>query len=537
MGLETQSYRPAVVFINGAYWGIYNFREKLTRHYIAENFGYHKDSINLVEHRKSVQAGSRKTYDAMRSFMRTNSLAVQENFDYVATQMDVDNFMEYEIIEIYIDNQDAGGNIKFWRPMEEGGKWRWILFDTDFGLGHYGRYGYRNNSLAFHTRPDGPGWPNPPWSTLNLRSLLQNKDFKIKFVSRFLDRLNSTFDSTNINPRIDEYAARIRPELPRHWERWDLREKRWQKEVDRMKEFTIKRPAFMREFLHQMFPQMGKDVHLNIHVDSNGTVVLNDVIDINTRFHGIYFQKIPAEVVAKPNFGSIFSHWEMDGERIEGKDLSLRFSDTLHTLKAIFVKGEHPAARKMIINEISFADSLSGDWVEFYNDSDQDLDVSGWIVLSSKNKKFVFPDASIKAKDYLVICNDTEAFQKTFPTCNNFIGGMDFGLGSKRDVVMLYDYEENPVDSIGYDATLDSIKGTQSIVLRDFNLDNNVIENWVMQYRSGSPASVNPDYVQIQEQERWNRFLHYVKIGGITTAIFFVIVMGYIMVRKRLKRV
>lgn len=535
IGLEVQAYRPSVVFINGEYWGIYNFREKLTRHYLVENFGYHKDSVNLIEHRKSVQAGSRKTYDAMRLFMRNNNLSSQENFDYIASQMDVENFMEYEILQIYIDNQDAGGNIKFWRPMEEGGKWRWILFDTDFGLGHYGRYGFRNNSLAFHTRPDGPGWPNPPWSTLNLRSLLQNKNFQAEFVSRFLDRLNSTFDSTNIIPRIDKMANKILPELPRHWERWKLTSKRWQKEVDRMKEFSKKRPAYMREFLREQFPQFGQDVSLTIKVDSNGQVELNKVIDVATSFKGIYFQKLPVSVKAKPYFGYAFSHWEMDNERINGKALTLRFSDTLHTLKAIFVKEEHPATRQMIINEISFADSLSGDWIEFYNDSDKDLDVHNWKIVNSENKTFVFPPTTIKAKDYLVVCRNAKRFQEAFPSCKNFINGLNFGLDSDNEIIMTYDNDENPVDSIGYNFSKDSSDNTQTIVLQDFALDNNIIQSWKKLQRSGSPASVNPDYIELKRQKDWDKFLNYVKIGGITTAIFVLIVMAYIMVRKQLK--
>ncbi len=536
IGLEVQAYRPAIVFINGEYWGIYNFREKLTRHYLVENFGYHKDSVNLVEHRKSVQAGSRKTYDAMRLFMRNNSLASQENFDYINTQMDVENFMEYEILQIYIDNQDAGGNIKFWRPMKEGGRWRWILFDTDFGLGHYGRYGFRNNSLAFHTRPDGPGWPNPPWSTLNLRSLLQNKNFQAQFVSRFLDRLNTTFDSTSIIPRIDEMAAVILPELPRHWKRWDLTSKRWYKEVDRMKEFVKKRPEYMRAFLRERFPQYGRDVVFKVQIDSCGTVELNEVVDVQHQFRGIYFQKLPVTVKAKPYFGCQFSHWEMDNERMDGKELNIRFSDTLHTLKAIFIKGEHPAVQQMIINEISCADTASGDWIEFYNDSDNDLDITGWNIVSTNNDVFVFPSATIKAKDYIVVCKDEKRFQNAFPSCKNFIGGLPFGLSSNKDIVMLYDDEYNPVDSIGYNFPKDSVGLIQTIVLRDYHLDNNHIQSWEKLQRAGSPASVNPDYIKVKERKDWERFLEYVKIGGVTAAIFILIVAAYIMVRKQFKR-
>ncbi|MDB4425104.1 CotH kinase family protein, partial [Akkermansiaceae bacterium] len=39
LGLDTQSYRPAVVYLNGKYWGIYNIREKLNEHYLESHFG------------------------------------------------------------------------------------------------------------------------------------------------------------------------------------------------------------------------------------------------------------------------------------------------------------------------------------------------------------------------------------------------------------------------------------------------------------------------------------------------------------------
>lgn len=535
MGLEVQAYRPAVVFINGDYWGLYNMREKLTRHYIVENFGYHKDSINLVEHRKSVNAGSRKSYDAMRIFMQKNNLAIQENFDHVASIMDVDNFMEYEIIQIYIDNQDAGGNIKFWQPKTKGGKWRWILYDTDYGLGHYGRNGYKKNSLEFHTKPDGPGWPNPPWSTLNLRSLLQNKAFQKQFVSRFLDRLNYTFDSSYVLPRMDSFIAHIQPEMPRHWKRWNLTSKRWYKEVERMREFVRLRPPFMRQFLQQKFPYVGREVVLEVAADSNGRVLVNEVIPVANKFTGVYFKNLPVTLEAKPYFGAQFSHWEVDSERQDGKYLVLNFTDTLHQIKAIFVPGEHPAVEQFILNEISFGDTSSGDWLEFYNASDKSLDLTGWVVSSKGKKSFTFPRMVLEPKQYLVLCKDETRFAQAFPTCDYYMGGLPFGLSSDKDMVLIYDQEGNPVDSVSYKID-PSLEGAKTIVLGNFEVDNTLASNWNASERSGSPASVNPDYIKQQEAKRWKRFLDYVKIGGVTTAIFILIVLAYITAKKQLGR-
>ena len=50
--------------------------------------------------------------------------------------IDIASYMQYEAVQIFVDNRDwPGNNIKFWRDHRVGGKWRWILYDTDFGFG------------------------------------------------------------------------------------------------------------------------------------------------------------------------------------------------------------------------------------------------------------------------------------------------------------------------------------------------------------------------------------------------------------------
>ena len=39
-----------------------------------------------------------------------------ENYNYVIDQIDIENFMEYHIAQIYMDNRDyPGNNIKYWK--------------------------------------------------------------------------------------------------------------------------------------------------------------------------------------------------------------------------------------------------------------------------------------------------------------------------------------------------------------------------------------------------------------------------------------
>ena len=71
----------------------------------------------------------------MLDFIESNDMGLQENYDYIKTQMDVNEYMNYQLAQIYFTNTDwPSNNIKYWRPRTANGKWRWMLFDTDYGF-------------------------------------------------------------------------------------------------------------------------------------------------------------------------------------------------------------------------------------------------------------------------------------------------------------------------------------------------------------------------------------------------------------------
>lgn len=536
MGLEVQAYRPCHTFINGEYWGIYNLREKINRFFLRDNLGYDADSVDLVEHQKSVSAGTRKHYDRMQNYMRNNDLSVQRHFDTVATMMDVENFMEYEIMQMYIHNKDAGGNIKFWRPQKPDGRWRWILFDTDFGFGHDGGLeAYKFNTIAFHLEPNGPGWPNPPWSTFNLRMLMKNKGFQDAFVLRFADRLNSTFQPDHVVERINKMAEHIQKEMPRHWQRWKLDTTDWYKRVERMRKFAKERPKYMRILLRQHFPSIGDEVKLKLQIDTGGVVVINTVIEAEYNWEGVYFKNLPVTIKAKPRIGYQFSHWEEGDLRINDREIKVKFVDSIRFFRAVFVKGEHPLAKAFIINEISCRDSVAGDWIEFFNSSNEAVDLAGWRLRDGNGNEFVFPSVQIKASDYLILCRDLKKFQAAFPKATNVIEGLNFGLGSK-ETLEIFDPQGDPIDSVSYKIPKDYKGQTVTLALRDYAGDNSGADSWKVVPNTGSPAVANPNYIEENKSKQISSLLYYLKIGGIALGALFAAVGIYTAVRKRMRK-
>jgi len=129
LDIDYLEYRPATSFINGEYWGIYNIREKINEHYIANRHGVDPDNIDLLENNMTVIQGDSLSYRQLIDYISTNDMTTDAAYAYLDSVIDLDECILYLAAQSYYDNMDwPGTNIKFWRERSTPGKWRWILF-------------------------------------------------------------------------------------------------------------------------------------------------------------------------------------------------------------------------------------------------------------------------------------------------------------------------------------------------------------------------------------------------------------------------
>ena len=314
MDIDWQGYRPIIMFINGEYWGIHGLREKHNEHYIAENHDIDPDAIDILKSNASVTQGSATHYENMINFIENNDLATKENYEYVKTQMEIDEYINYQIAEIYFANIDwPGGNIKFWRPQTPDGKWRWILFDLDLGFGAHGYGQYSSNTLANVTGSGISYYANPSWSTFLFRNLLKNDDFKNEFIQRYCMHIGTTFSIDRVTGLIDSLESLIIDEIPRHVTRWskstNYSSKNWWEHIDIMKNFAILRPRSARSHLQNKFNINSASTITIINNFQKGSVEINGVELINPVTTVRLFDNIPTRFVASANEGYQFVGW------------------------------------------------------------------------------------------------------------------------------------------------------------------------------------------------------------------------------------
>ena len=220
MDIDYQSYEPTIVFINGQYWGIHNLREKKNEDYLEANHGVEADDVDILEDNAEINEGSNLDYLALINYIKTHSLENDTYYKKVLEEIDVDEYINYMITEIYGGNGDwPYTNIRFWKEEVKSPKWRWILYDTDRTFEDYER-----NTFSVLLDPIGQEEPNPAWSTFLFRSLMKNATFKQKFISTFKTHLDTTFKPERVSDIITSLKSKIEPEIDRHFEKWPRRD-------------------------------------------------------------------------------------------------------------------------------------------------------------------------------------------------------------------------------------------------------------------------------------------------------------------------
>jgi len=313
-GLDIQAWRPCVVFINGEYWGVYNIREKINEHYLASHHLVNPENLDLLENDAWVIHGDADFYFSLLNFLNAQNIKQDENYNHVKTLVEIDNFIKYQVSQIYFDNTDwPGNNLKYWRPGTDNGRWRWILFDTDFGFALYDPNAYQHNTLEFALADDGADWPNPPWSTFLLRTLLKNRNFKNDFINYFADFINYYFHPDTVLKKIDMFQTIYEPDIPRHVEFWGSDMPTWYQNITILKNYALNRPVYMKYFLMKEFGLSAiSKITLSANVENGGKIQINSLSISTFPWSGEYFNKIPIQIVAIPENNYYFSGWNGD---------------------------------------------------------------------------------------------------------------------------------------------------------------------------------------------------------------------------------
>ncbi len=454
--MDAMAYEPAVLYINGEYWGIHNMRERVNPEYVEANHGVDHKDVNFLEFDGDVKQGSGDGFTALLDFVENNDMTNSANYDQVKDMLDIENFVDYFAVETYHQNGDwPHNNIRYWSSPETGNKWRYIYFDTDFGLNMWGGYPASDDELdRVVNATDNVHSPM-------LKKLLTNDDFKCYFAERYADLINTTFDPDNYKDSADAIAAVISSEISNHHDRWTdwPGAAQWPGNVDHIKDYMDDRPAYARDDIEGQLSGVSGQYTITVDVSpaGAGVVKISTVIPDTYPWSGVYFGGCPVEVTAYPNEGYEFSNWSASGVSLSTGSVS---NDITFTQNASLTANFNSTSNigQITFNEINYNSSDAydaGDWVELYNHGNGTVDLSGWVFKDGNDfNEFIIPSGTVLNPDeYLVIFRNDSMFTANHPSVANKVGPFNFKLSNGGERLRLY----NSIGVLKSDVTYDDV--------------------------------------------------------------------------------
>lgn len=340
-----QAMEPCVVFINGQFYGHYEITEKISEDYIKAHTGVSKKNVCIVKNQE-LDEGSEETfaeYQSLAEWIRKTDLSSAENYAKLCSMVDIDSFIDYMSTEIYIANKDWGkNNMAMWKssvtdssnPYSDG-RWRFILFDTEFSSNIYNTVPANINIFSNLTKEEN-------FLGTLLNAAMKNSEFREKFSTAFMDIANSNFASDRVNALISQYTEMYRDVVN------DTEKKFWGTSkfsgaVSTVKSWFGSRYSYA---VSQLKSAAGLKGNLNsVTVNNNckyGTVKVNTLTpDFSSgSYTGKYYSDYKITLSAEPADGYTFAGWKLnDGSVIKGRTAQISLNGNTQ-VTAMYSSGE-----------------------------------------------------------------------------------------------------------------------------------------------------------------------------------------------------
>ncbi len=323
MAAETDSYysawRPISVYINGAYFGLYELREKFDTEYFVGQDNADPDSLDILSLSawnaytlRAVEGSVDSFYTDYNAFNTLNP--ADTSFWNDADQyFDMNYYNDYIIGETWAGNIDwPQNNIKLYRSNASGFRWRFCLIDLEGSMEPFGFSTAYDDHIAYVLGAD----PINPFINVFLKGI-QNPRFKNYFINRYADLMNTSYQYTRLSSVANDMLNQTVIEMPKEYMRWgDPNNVNGQMNdfLDNHQTFLSElsvRTGQVRDDIQNNFALNGQvNVTLDVFPAGAGEIKISTITPGPLPWTGVYFDGNPVRFTALPNPGYYFAYWD-----------------------------------------------------------------------------------------------------------------------------------------------------------------------------------------------------------------------------------
>ncbi len=431
---------PTVVYLNGIYYGQYWIGNNFDRGYFEEKYGEFPGQFVVLEGKGGVKEDDEDPivqeyvdeYNALFHRFYKADLTDDAVYNELCKVLDVENYLQYCAIELYLGNVDwPGNNVKVYRyvsPTDEyvdgtvyDGRYRNLLYDLDMGLGLLllgGGGDETDRSLNINLKSQ----------QLLLGDLVKREDCRNYFLNYMCDLMSGPMSAENMIATLEEKHASRQPELYHMLEETDLmQDSLWnwenasiyydevEKNYAQIVKFAQNRRANMLNDIIASFGFNAVEAYTlyvktgsipcaesespmgelsGVESISYGTclsgVQLNTMLIEEPEYNGVYFGNIPITLSPVLASNETFRHWVVNGEVREGDVLTLTTKDIVEA--QIHVEMVTASVEAPLLSIHAVRAKGSDDFVELVNYSAQMVSTNGYYLTDNEDKyRFALP--------------------------------------------------------------------------------------------------------------------------------------------------
>ncbi len=374
--LDERSWAPAVLYLNGKYWGLYDIREKVDdSDYTSYYYNQDKEWLDYIKTWGGTWAeyGSRWEWDLLRDFIYSEDMSKPANYEYIKSQLNVLSLIDYMLINTHVVCKDwLNWNTGWWRgrnPEGDARTWRYTLWDMDAVFGHYTNY----TSIPDVSPNADPCYAeNLPLDFEGhgalIEALMANEEFHSLYVNRYADLNNTYFSCDYMISLLDSMIAVITPEMPAQIQRWGGTMGSWLSNVNSMRNFILARCDTINGGIEGCYDVVGPyPVTVKIvPEDSPNRVKVNTIIPETYPFTGDYFVGTKLDFLAVPDPEWTLDHWAIQHNTFQpnqfAEAIQLALTDTSSEVVTAYFRPLVPCAAVSSVQSDSTLSSLSLSW-------------------------------------------------------------------------------------------------------------------------------------------------------------------------------
>jgi len=218
MNIDNMQSKFVVVYINGQYYGLYEFKENQNEDYLAAKHGIDADKVEMARN-QWIFVGQQASINRVFSIARGNT-ASDEQFAKYTEIADSDYFMDY-LIAIHFFNSSDYYNQKYAHTSDNTLKWRPLFYDLDLALGSASASNF--GSIFSSTGILGPLHEDGKQYFFDMGlyyGFRKNQAWCDAFVKRYAQVLNTVLTTDKLLSLYDSLTDSIRSEMPRTIQKW-----------------------------------------------------------------------------------------------------------------------------------------------------------------------------------------------------------------------------------------------------------------------------------------------------------------------------